>query len=208
MQRSMPAPIAGTARNGLSYWSDLRVPPTVVAKRGGNRKCPLDGVERARDQADRTGDSHDDRLAIHCGVLNNVGAKRCLNCLGSAAEAPQITLRRRFTRQESFRYTNASSTQRQELLRQVGAERDLSFVNANTSRLLGACFNEEMVCPHCQVKGQIRTQKGKVKAGVSGGKATGALLTLGVSLWLVGLSQRKLVTNATCENCQMTWAIA
>lgn len=44
-----------------------------------------------------------------------------------------------------------------------------------------------------------------MKAGVSGGKATAALLTGGFSLLAMGLSRKQRVTEAWCSNCQSTW---
>jgi hypothetical protein len=68
-------------------------------------------------------------------------------------------------------------------------------------------INPELVCPHCQVKGQVRTMQVKRKKGVSGGKAAGALLTGGLSLLATGLSRKEKVTQAHCDNCNMTWDI-
>lgn len=65
----------------------------------------------------------------------------------------------------------------------------------------------ELICPHCRAKGLVTTELVKVKRGVSGGKATGAVLTLGLSLVLTGLSRKQLVTRATCANCHSTWII-
>jgi len=45
----------------------------------------------------------------------------------------------------------------------------------------------------------------KRKKGVSGAKATGAILTLGWSLLATGLSRKEEITQAHCENCQATW---
>jgi hypothetical protein len=44
----------------------------------------------------------------------------------------------------------------------------------------------QIICPHCQTHGLVRTKADRVKAGVSGGKATGAILTAGASLFLDG----------------------
>ena len=52
-----------------------------------------------------------------------------------------------------------------------------------------------MVCPHCQEKGHVRTQPVTRKKGVSGGKATAALLTGGVSLLATGLSRKEQSTE-------------
>lgn len=62
-----------------------------------------------------------------------------------------------------------------------------------------------MVCPHCQVKGEVHTRLVRAKKGVSGGKATGAILTGGFSLFVTGLSRKETVTEAQCGNCGATW---
>jgi hypothetical protein len=65
--------------------------------------------------------------------------------------------------------------------------------------------NPALVCPHCQVKGHIRTKAVDRKKGVSGGKATAALLTAGVSLMATGLSRKERATHAQCDNCGSEW---
>ena len=62
-----------------------------------------------------------------------------------------------------------------------------------------------MICPHCQIKGKIRTKSVTQKKGVSGGKATAALLTGGVSLLATGLSRKEGATQAHCGECGNTW---
>ena len=66
-------------------------------------------------------------------------------------------------------------------------------------------FNPELFCPHCQSKGNVRTKWVTQKMGVSGGKATGAVLTGGFSLLAVGLSRKQDLTQAYCEKCDSTW---
>ena len=41
--------------------------------------------------------------------------------------------------------------------------------------------------------------------GISGAKATGAVLTLGWSLLATGLSRKEQATQAHCSNCGSTW---
>ena len=65
--------------------------------------------------------------------------------------------------------------------------------------------NPEIVCPHCQMKGRVLTKPIKKKAGISGAKATGALLTGGVSVLATGLSRKEAVTELHCKNCSSTW---
>jgi hypothetical protein len=63
----------------------------------------------------------------------------------------------------------------------------------------------QVICQHCQVKGRVAVKTESQKQGVSGGKATGALLTGGISLLATGLSRAGDVTSAKCRNCGMTW---
>ncbi len=65
--------------------------------------------------------------------------------------------------------------------------------------------NKAMTCPHCETKGKVRTMKVKQKKGVSGGKATAAVLTGGLSILATGLSRKEEVTQAHCDNCDNTW---
>lgn len=66
-------------------------------------------------------------------------------------------------------------------------------------------INSAMLCPHCQTIGKVRTKNVTQKKGVSGGKATAALLTGGVSLLATGLSRKENSTQAHCTNCRNTW---
>ncbi len=65
--------------------------------------------------------------------------------------------------------------------------------------------DSQMICPHCQTKGTVTTRKVRRKAGVSGGKATAALLTGGISLLGTGLSRKETVTEAHCSKCEAVW---
>ena len=65
--------------------------------------------------------------------------------------------------------------------------------------------NPMMICPHCSEKGKTKTKIISTKKGVSGGKATAAVLTGGVSLLATGLSRKEASTQAHCTNCNNTW---
>jgi hypothetical protein len=67
-------------------------------------------------------------------------------------------------------------------------------------------ISHQIVCPHCQTRGTVRTQAIKKKSGISGGKATAALLTGGVSLLATGLARKESVTQAHCEHCNSVWS--
>jgi hypothetical protein len=66
-------------------------------------------------------------------------------------------------------------------------------------------INSAMICPHCTAKGTVRTKAADRKRGISGGKATAAVLTGGVSLLATGLSHKENVTRARCDNCLNGW---
>lgn len=76
---------------------------------------------------------------------------------------------------------------------------------ANRESLAHGAIRAQMVCPHCQVRGQVRCKAVKNKKGISGGKATGALLTGGISMLATGLSRKEAATEAYCGNCRSTW---
>jgi hypothetical protein len=65
--------------------------------------------------------------------------------------------------------------------------------------------NPAMICPHCQTRGSVFTKGIDQKKGVSGGKATAAMLTGGVSLLATGLSRKEHATQAHCANCKNIW---
>jgi hypothetical protein len=66
-------------------------------------------------------------------------------------------------------------------------------------------LKENVICPHCQMKGGVHTKNVKTKKGISGGKATAALLTGGISMLATGLSRKESGVQAHCTNCDVTW---
>jgi hypothetical protein len=66
-------------------------------------------------------------------------------------------------------------------------------------------LNKHIICPHCQTQGKVRTKEVEKKVGISGGKATAAILTGGVSLLATGLSRKSKMTQAHCCQCKSTW---
>jgi hypothetical protein len=67
--------------------------------------------------------------------------------------------------------------------------------------------NPQVVCPHCQRRGAVRTKSTKQKQGISGGKATAAIMTAGLSLGATGLSRKRGVTQCHCGSCGMDWTV-
>uniref|UniRef100_A0A6H2A635 Putative transcription elongation protein n=1 Tax=viral metagenome TaxID=1070528 RepID=A0A6H2A635_9ZZZZ len=67
-------------------------------------------------------------------------------------------------------------------------------------------MDRNMICPHCQTKGSVTTQQVKKKIGISGGKATAAVLTCGISMLGTGLSRKQKMTEASCGRCGATWS--
>lgn len=66
-------------------------------------------------------------------------------------------------------------------------------------------INDVMTCPHCKQTGSIRTKEAMNKKGLSGAKATGAVLTGGLSILATGLSRKEKSTQAHCDHCNNTW---
>jgi hypothetical protein len=72
-------------------------------------------------------------------------------------------------------------------------------------KTMHAAGDSQIVCPQCGTTGYVTTRKLKAKKGLSGGKATGAVLTAGVSILATGLSRKEMVTRAACANCRSQW---
>jgi hypothetical protein len=68
-------------------------------------------------------------------------------------------------------------------------------------------INPHLVCPHCQTAGAVRAKRVTTKQGVSGGKATAAIMTNGLSLVATGLSRKQGATACRCDNCRMSWLV-
>lgn len=65
----------------------------------------------------------------------------------------------------------------------------------------------QVMCPHCHTRGSVTVEDVQRKQGVSGGKATGALMTGGASMFLTGLSRKQWVKHMHCRNCDMPWDV-
>lgn len=63
----------------------------------------------------------------------------------------------------------------------------------------------KIICPHCHERGHVTTQPILRKKGLSGGKATAAVVTGGVSILATGLSRKEAETEASCANCGSKW---
>ena len=63
----------------------------------------------------------------------------------------------------------------------------------------------EVICPHCHQPGDVSLRLEDRKRGISGGKVVAAIFTFGISLLVVGLSQRIEVQRATCDHCGVSW---
>lgn len=93
-------------------------------------------------------------------------------------------------------------------LKEMTPEQRQAYQNAQHEARLTAFHgprNPAFVCPHCHATGAVRTKPVTQKKGVSGGKATAALLTGGTSLLVTGLSRKESLTQALCQNCGSTW---
>lgn len=62
-----------------------------------------------------------------------------------------------------------------------------------------------IVCPYCQTQGSVSVQNVRRKVGISGGKATGAVFTGGLSVLATGLSRKESGQRLACRNCGVQW---
>lgn len=62
-------------------------------------------------------------------------------------------------------------------------------------------------CIYCRRSGSVTTLRRRVKRGVSGAKATGALATGGLSIFATGLSRKQDIVEARCSHCGMSWQV-
>ena len=140
--------------------------------------------------------------ATVCTVCDGSGAKKtgganCPKCgirlLGGATSCPVCDSPEARLAQERKAENEQKQKWRQE---------DKQYRN---SKLYGS-LNRKIVCPQCQTSGHVHTQYGKQKKGISGAKATGAVLTAGISVLATGLSRKEYVTKAHCTNCGSDWA--
>jgi hypothetical protein len=97
-----------------------------------------------------------------------------------------------------------AAERRQRLLSMSEAQR-LAFLDEEELVAEHGQVNPALICPHCQQRGAVRTRPVDQKSGLSGGKATAALLTGGVSLVATGLSNSERRTESWCGSCRSTW---
>ncbi|NUN08823.1 MAG: hypothetical protein HUU54_06575 [Ignavibacteriaceae bacterium] len=77
----------------------------------------------------------------------------------------------------------------------------------NAANNINGRLTPQLVCPHCGIKGNVRVKEIRKKTGISGAKATGAILTGGVSLLATGLSKKEDFTQMHCDNCWTKWLV-
>lgn len=65
--------------------------------------------------------------------------------------------------------------------------------------------SQHILCPHCHSSGTVTTWSERRKSGLSGAKATGAILTGGISLLVTGLSNSESQMKARCSHCGVSW---
>jgi hypothetical protein len=120
--------------------------------------------------------------------------------------------RAQLERSTALDYRNAQARQADEVLKRIEAEREernarlkRSHEEYEAAQKRHEARSRGQVCPHCQIAGNVRTQQVTKKVGISGGKASAAILTGGLSLLAVGLSRKERMTKAHCSNCGATW---
>lgn len=68
---------------------------------------------------------------------------------------------------------------------------------------------EQIVCQHCQIRGQVTARQVKRAKRISGTRLVGGMLTGGGSLLATGVTKKHpWVTEMHCRNCGMRWDVA
>jgi len=108
-----------------------------------------------------------------------------------------------FAKAEREKVAAMSPKERDAYLRQkeIAAKKSAQRLDA----MIHGPLNLHIICAQCQTQGTVHTQPIKQKVGISGGKATAAILTGGVSMLATGLSRKQKLTEAWCSKCQSTW---
>lgn len=131
------------------------------------------------------------KVCAVCGKNVFVGDKCCWYCAGTTFGTHQTE-------------GTSAPSQLAKASAGVATARGMSFLESEEIRIWGP-VNPVITCSQCQTKGHVHTLPTKRKKGISGAKATGAVLTLGWSVLATGLSRKEEVTQAHCGNCGSTW---
>lgn len=67
--------------------------------------------------------------------------------------------------------------------------------------------DSQLVCPHCQTKGKIKTQRVKRAKRKTATRMLFGAATFGGSLAATGVSKKATVTACHCRNCGMQWDV-
>ncbi len=126
-------------------------------------------------------------------ILAVIGAWIAYLCVGTVREHVLLA---RMTQDERDAY-HVAHRQRWEAIRERYREHQEDRAHGPLKSVL--------VCPHCQTMGEVRIKETEVKRGISGGKATAAVLTAGWSLLATGLARKEQLTEAYCGHCDSTW---
>lgn len=78
----------------------------------------------------------------------------------------------------------------------------------NAKRWAATPPDPNIVCQHCGTRGVVKVRRVNQRKGISGAKATGAVLTGGLSTAATGLSRKETVTEMTCTKCGVVSHVA
>jgi hypothetical protein len=120
---------------------------------------------------------------------------------------PEPKAQKRLEREQKLRELRQKNAERVEKAHERARKAQRELEESRAARLGDRYprLRPEMICPHCQTRGTVTTARTNVKQGISGGKATGAILTGGLSLFATGLSRKQKMTSAKCSNCGAEW---
>jgi len=119
-------------------------------------------------------------------------------CLAATAAIVGVAIYQIHKRNELM--SRMSSAERSSFLAAEAAAKEDAYQAATWGEL-----RPEVACSHCKIVGGVRMKAVKKKRGISGGKASAAVLTGGLSIVATGLSRKDAMTQCHCMNCDCTW---
>lgn len=136
-----------------------------------------------------------------CGAPSN-GYKFCSEC-GQDLSVHEINFSHEQINKNDNRDDYSYTDDKNILLRAADSLSEFS----NNTAVAGMKHNSQLVCPLCMKSGNVYTKLVKRKKGLSGGKATAAILTGGISMLGTGLSRKEKQTECYCKNCRSTFHV-
>ena len=78
-------------------------------------------------------------------------------------------------------------------------ERAINAIHESNKIMFKGVINEKLVCPHCQSKGTVRTERKRVK------EETRQKGIIGATIGMKTVTDKGMITKLSCDSCEMQW---